>query len=62
LMAARRYAEAAAEFQKLLDHRGIVAMDPIGVLAHLQLGRVFALSGDRTKARAAYQAFLAFWK
>ena len=38
------------------------ALDPIGVLAHLQLGRVFALSGDRTKARAAYETFLALWK
>jgi tetratricopeptide (TPR) repeat protein len=62
LMAARRYAEAAAEFQKILDHRGIVGADPIGVLAHLQLGRLFALSGDRTRAKAAYEAFLAFWK
>ena len=62
LMTARRYAEAAAEFQKILDHRGIVGTDPIGVLAHLQLGRAFALSGDRTRAKAAYEAFLAFWK
>ena len=62
LMAARQYAEAAAEFQKILDHRGIVAIDPIGVLAHLQLGRVFALSGDKTRAKAAYEAFLALWK
>ena len=62
LMAARQYGEAAAEFQKILDHRGIVAIDPIGVLAHLQLGRVFALSGDRTKAKAAYEAFFALWK
>ena len=61
-MAARRYAEAAAEFQKILDHRGIVAIDPIGVLAHLQLGRVFALSGDKARAKAAYEAFLALWK
>ena len=57
-----RYAEAAAEFQKILDHRGIVGADPIGALAHLQLGRVFALSGDKTKAKAAYEAFLALWK
>ncbi len=62
LMAARRYAEAAAEFQKVLDHPGIVGTDPIGVLAHLQLGRVFVLSGDRTKAKAAYETFLALWK
>ena len=38
------------------------ALDPIGALAHLQLGRVFALSGDKTKAKAAYEAFLALWK
>jgi tetratricopeptide (TPR) repeat protein len=62
LTAARRYAEAAAEFQKVLDHPGIVGADPIGVLAHLQLGRVFVLSGDRTKAKAAYETFLALWK
>ena len=62
LIAAHRYAEAAAEFQKILDHRGIVGLDPIGALAHLQLGRVFALSGDKTKAKAAYEAFLALWK
>ncbi|HYM13830.1 MAG TPA: protein kinase [Bryobacterales bacterium] len=60
--AEHRYSEAAAEFQKLLDHRGIVGLDPIGALAHLQLGRVFALSGDKAKAKAAYEAFLALWK
>jgi eukaryotic-like serine/threonine-protein kinase len=37
-------------------------MDPIGVLAHLQLGRVFAVSGDKPRAKAAYEAFLALWK
>jgi hypothetical protein len=62
LIAARRYAEAAAEFQKIVDHPGIVGADPIGVLTHLQLGRVFALLGDKTKAKAAYDAFLALWK
>ena len=62
LMAMRRHAEAAAEFQKILDRRGIVALDPIGTLAHLQLGRVFVLSGDKTKAKAAYEAFLTLWK
>ncbi len=61
-LASRRYTEAAAEFQKILDHRGIVGPDPIGALAHLQLGRVFALSGDRAKAKAAYDTFLALWK
>jgi len=62
LVAEHRYAEAVAEFQKILDHRGIVGADPIGPLAHLQLGRVFALSGDQNKAKAAYQDFLALWK
>jgi hypothetical protein len=62
LMAMHRYAEAAAEFQKILDHRGIVGSDPIGALAHLQLGRAFVLSGDKIKAHAAYQAFLTRWK
>jgi serine/threonine protein kinase/tetratricopeptide (TPR) repeat protein len=62
LIASQRYAEAAAEFQKILDRRGIVGADPIGALAHLQLGRVFAWSGDKTKAKAGYEAFLALWK
>jgi serine/threonine protein kinase/tetratricopeptide (TPR) repeat protein len=61
-VAAHQYVEAAAEFQKILDHRGIVGADPIGVLAHLQLGRVSALSGDKAKAKAAYDTFFALWK
>jgi eukaryotic-like serine/threonine-protein kinase len=62
LIAEHRYAEAASEFQKILNHRGIVGLDPIGALAHLQLGRVLSLSGDNAKARSAYQAFLRLWK
>jgi eukaryotic-like serine/threonine-protein kinase len=54
--------EAAIEFQKILDHRGIVVSDPIGALAHLQLGRAYALAGDTTKAKVAYQDFLTLWK
>ncbi len=60
--AAHQYAEAAAEYQKILDHRGIVAADPIGALVYLQLGRVFAASGDQIKAKAAYENFFALWK
>jgi eukaryotic-like serine/threonine-protein kinase len=61
-LAARQGAEAAVEFQKILDHRGIVGSDPIGALAHLQMGRALALSGDKAKAKAAYQDFLSLWK
>ncbi len=57
-----RDVEYAAEFQKILDYRGIVGYDPIGALAHLQLGRAFALSGDEAKAKSAYQDFLTLWK
>jgi hypothetical protein len=61
-LAAHQGAEAATEFQKILDHRGIVISDPIGALAHLQLGRAFVLARDKTKAKAAYQDFLTLWK
>lgn len=62
LVAAHQYGAAADEFQRILDHRGIVGLDPIGTLAHLQRGRAFALSGDKGKAKAAYEVFLALWK
>jgi eukaryotic-like serine/threonine-protein kinase len=61
-MAAHHGAEAAAEFQKLFAHRGLVSADPIGALAHLQLGRAYALAGERDKARAGYEDFLKLWK
>lgn len=61
-LAANKPTQAAAEFQKILDHRGIVVNDPIGALAHLQLGRAYALSGDKNKAKTAYQEFLMLWK
>jgi eukaryotic-like serine/threonine-protein kinase len=61
-LAAHHGAEAAAEFQKIIDHRGIVILDPEGALAYLQLGRAQALSGDKSKARSAYQDFLTLWK
>ena len=61
-LALHQGAEAAAEFQKILDHRGIVIDDPIGALAHLQLGRALVLAGDKTKAGSAYQDFLTLWK
>ena len=61
-IAEHRYPEAAAEFLKILDHRGIVGLDPIGALAHLQLGRLYVLSGDNAKAKSAYDAFLTLWR
>jgi eukaryotic-like serine/threonine-protein kinase len=53
---------AAAEFQKVLDHRGIVLADAIGSLAHIQLGRALVLLGEKDQARSAYQEFLTNWK
>ena len=61
-LAAGRGQEAAVEFQKVLSHRGIVSADPIGALAHLQLGRAYVASGDMAKAKNAYQDFLTLWK
>jgi serine/threonine protein kinase len=53
---------AAAEFEKIIDHPGSVWNCATGALAHLQLGRAYALAGDKAKARAAYQDFLTLWK
>ena len=61
-LAERKGSEAAAEFQKIIDHRGIVINNPIGALAHLQLCRAYVLSGDKNKARTACQAFFTLWK
>ncbi len=54
--------QAAAEFQKIIDHPGIVVSDPVGALARLQIGRAYAMSGDQAKAKTAYQAFFTLWK
>ena len=53
---------AAAEFQKFIDHRGVVLNFPWGALARLGLARSYALQGDATKAKEAYQDFLTLWK
>ena len=50
------------EFQKLLDHRGIVVNFPLGALAHLGLVRAYAMAGDTVKSKAAYKDFLTLWK
>ena len=59
---ARKGTEAAKEFQKILQHRGIVVTDPVGALAQLELARAQRMAGDRIQATAAYQEFLALWK
>jgi serine/threonine protein kinase/Flp pilus assembly protein TadD len=61
-LAAKQSAAAEVEFQRILDHPGVVGNDPIGALAHLGLGRAYALAGDDPKAKTAYQDFLALWK
>ena len=61
-LAAHNGTAAAAEFQKFLDHRGIVLNYPLGALAHLGLARAYAASADTAKAKAAYQDFFTLWK
>jgi len=61
-LAAHQASEAAAEFQKILGHSGIVVIEPIGALVHLQLGRAYAIQGDTAKAKVAYQDFLRLWR
>ena len=61
-LATHQGAAAAAEFQKILDHRGLSFGDPVGAMASLQLARAYAMSEDMTKTRSAYQDFLTLWK
>jgi len=58
----RNGAQAVAEFEKIIDHCGVVQYEPIGALAHLGLGRSYAMTGEKSKAQTAYQDFLALWK
>ena len=61
-LAARKGPEAAREFQKLLDHQGVMIGDPVSVLAHYGLARAYSLSDDAINAREQYRKFLADWK
>ena len=61
-LAAHQGNEAAVEFQKVIDHRAVVNVQPIGALAHLGLARAYAMSGDTAKAKSAFQDFLTLWK
>jgi eukaryotic-like serine/threonine-protein kinase len=54
--------EAAAEFQKIIDHRGAVANGPIGALAHLQIGRAYLMAGETGRGKSGYNDFLTLWK
>jgi serine/threonine protein kinase/tetratricopeptide (TPR) repeat protein len=61
-LSAHQGTAAATEFQKILDHPGMVTSDPVGALAHLQLGRALAMAGNKDKAKIVYHDFLALWK
>jgi tetratricopeptide (TPR) repeat protein len=60
-LAARQPVEAAGEFQRILDHRSIILVDPMEAMARLQLARALALSGETMKAKSAYSDLLALW-
>jgi eukaryotic-like serine/threonine-protein kinase len=61
-LAEKQGAAAGNEFQKILDHAGLVGNEPLAALAHLGLGRAYALAGDSAKSKTAYQDFFAVWK
>jgi tetratricopeptide (TPR) repeat protein len=61
-LAARQAGEAAAEFQRILDHRSIVLVDPMDAMARLQLARALTISGDSVKARTAYDGLFTLWR
>jgi tetratricopeptide (TPR) repeat protein len=61
-LSAQQGPAAAAEFQKILDHRGLLWNCATGALAHLGLARAYAMQGNTAKAKAAYQDFFALWK
>ena len=61
-LAGQQPVEAAAEFQRIVDHRSIVLVDPIDALARLQLARALVLSGDTVKAKGVYNDLLTLWK
>lgn len=62
LLAGKKAAEAAAEFQKVEGQRGIVLNDPVGAMARLQLARSYAMAGEKEKAKTAYADLLMLWK
>jgi serine/threonine protein kinase/tetratricopeptide (TPR) repeat protein len=61
-LAAKQWIEAAAEFQKFAEHRGLVWNFPLGALSYLQLGRAYVGLGDAANARSAYRTFFVLWK
>jgi Tfp pilus assembly protein PilF len=61
-LAAHQNAAAAVEFQKILDHPGLILNDPIAALARLGVARAYAAQGDTARAKAAYGGFLSLWK
>jgi tetratricopeptide (TPR) repeat protein len=59
---ARKGVEAAAQFQKILDHRGVDPTSPLYTLAYLQMARSLAIKGDLPASRQAYEVLIGIWK
>ena len=61
-LAAREYAKAAAEFEKVIDHRGWPEWELFAPLSQLGLAQAYALQGDKDESRKAYDVFFTTWK
>jgi tetratricopeptide (TPR) repeat protein len=61
-LSTHRGKEAVTEFQKILNHRGVVLNQPLGALAYLEVARAYAIQGDKVSAAGMYQEFFDLWK
>jgi hypothetical protein len=61
-LAAQNWHEAAAQFQKIIESRGVAVNEPIAALAYLERGRAEVFAGDSVKGRASYETFFQLWK
>jgi len=61
-LAAQHWKEAATQFQRIIEARGLVVNEPIGALAYLERARAEVSSGDSVKGKVSYESFVQLWK